>query len=100
MVLETAILNVRAGHEDDFEAAFGKALPLIEATTGFGGLELRRCVESPQRYLLLVQWSALEDHTEGFRGSERYGRWRELLHHFYDPFPTVEHYGEPMPLSR
>lgn len=100
MVLETAILNVRVGQEDAFEAAFGEALPLIEATAGFGGLELRRCMESPQRYLLLVQWRSIEDHTEGFRGSERYGRWRELLHHFYEPFPTVEHYGEPLLGSR
>ena len=59
---------------------------------GFRSLRLERSIESPSRYLLLVEWERLEDHTEGFRGSEEYQRWRTLLHHVYDPFPTVEHY--------
>lgn len=46
----------------------------------------------PDRYLLLVWWTSVESHTEGFRRSPDYQRWRELLHSFYDPFPTVEHY--------
>jgi len=98
MILEMTVLNVRPGEEAAFESAFAEALPLIEASAGFGGLEIRRCVELRQRYLLLVRWGALEDHTMGFRGSTRYERWRELLHHFYDPFPHVEHYGEPLNL--
>ncbi|MDQ3107626.1 MAG: antibiotic biosynthesis monooxygenase, partial [Actinomycetota bacterium] len=73
--------------------AFSQARPLIEATPGFLGLELRRCVEDGARYLLFVEWETLEAHTEGFRGSDRYDPWRELLHHFYDPFPVVEHYS-------
>lgn len=92
MILEVAILDVRPGSEAAFEAAFAEARPLITATDGFRGLELRRCLEKPSRYVLLVRWRRLEDHTEGFRGSPRYQRWKELLHHFYDPFPTVEHY--------
>jgi heme-degrading monooxygenase HmoA len=67
---------------------------MLEATPGFRWLRLQRCIESPGRYLLLVGWDRLEDHTEGFRGSERYRRWSELLHGYYDPFPTVEHYVE------
>ncbi|CAM2948643.1 antibiotic biosynthesis monooxygenase [Prescottella defluvii] len=55
-------------------------------------LELSRCLERPDAYLLLVEWDTLEDHTEGFRGSSEYQEGRRLLHHFYDPFPTVEHY--------
>jgi len=51
-----------------------------------------RCLERPGRYLLLVRWRSLEDHTEGFRKSAPYLEWKRLLHHFYDPFPTVEHY--------
>ena len=50
-------------------------------------------MERESRYLLLVNWETIEDHTEGFRGSAEYQQWRELLHHFYDPFPTVEHYS-------
>lgn len=92
MILEVAILDVRPGAETAFEAAFAEARPLIAATPGFLGLELQRCLEAPSRYVLLVRWRRLEDHTEGFRGSGAYQRWKELLHHFYDPFPTVEHY--------
>ncbi|TAK98797.1 MAG: antibiotic biosynthesis monooxygenase [Rhodospirillaceae bacterium] len=93
MVLEVAILNVRPGEEAAFEDAFASARPLIVATMGFRDLELRRCVETQNRYLLLVNWDTVEDHTVGFRKSDRYPKWRELLHHFYDPFPIVEHYG-------
>ncbi|MBZ5643719.1 MAG: antibiotic biosynthesis monooxygenase [Acidobacteriia bacterium] len=96
MILEIATLTVRPGQEADFQKAMGKARPLIEASPGFGGMNLRRCLETPNRYLLSVSWNALEDHTVGFRQSERYREWRELLHHFYDPFPVVEHFGEPI----
>jgi heme-degrading monooxygenase HmoA len=92
MILEHALLPVRAGQEVAFEAAFAQARPLIEATPGFGGLRLSRSVESPSTYLLLVEWDSVEAHTEGFHGSDRYPRWRKLLHHFYEPFPTVEHF--------
>jgi heme-degrading monooxygenase HmoA len=61
---------------------------------GFRSLRLSRCVERPNRYLLLVEWRRLEDHTEGFRNSPEYESWRVLLHHFYDPFPVVEHYED------
>jgi len=96
MILETAILNVRPAEEAAFETAMRAAQPLIAATPGFIGLDLHRCIETPNRYLLLVRWRALEDHTVGFRQSDRYREWRALLHHFYDPFPTVEHYSEPV----
>lgn len=92
MVLEHALLSVRPGRENDFERAFSEARPIIATMPGFEGLTLSRCLERPGTYLLLVQWRRLEDHTEGFRGSAGYERWRELLHHFYAPFPTVEHY--------
>jgi heme-degrading monooxygenase HmoA len=92
MVLEAVVLNVRQGQEEAFEAAMGRARPLIEATPGFISMSVRRCVETRNRYLLLVSWETLEDHTVGFRQSERYLQWRDLLHHFYDPFPVVEHY--------
>lgn len=80
------------GQEGDFERAFAEARPIIEACEGFLGLELRRCVERANGYLLLVRWRSLEDHTVGFRQGPTYPEWKRLLHHFYDPFPTVEHY--------
>lgn len=95
MILEAAMLNIQDGQEDAFEQAMKAARPLIAATPGFRGLEVRHCLEDPGRYLLLVRWERLEDHTDGFRGSDRYARWREALHHFYDPFPTVEHFAAP-----
>jgi len=95
MILEVAILNVRKGQNAQFEEAFSEAKSIISASGGFDHLELRRCIEDDHRYVLLVRWDSLEDHTEGFRGSAPFGRWKELLHHFYEPFPVVEHY-EPL----
>jgi heme-degrading monooxygenase HmoA len=92
MILEVAVLDVRSGSETAFEAAFAEARPLIASIPGYLELELQRCVERTSRCILLVRWQRLEDHTEGFRGSPQYLRWKQLLHHFYDPFPTVEHY--------
>ena len=92
MILEHAVLPVKAGLEPDFETAFGEAKVVIAASPGFRSLTLSRCVERPDTYLLLVEWDRLEDHTVGFRGSAGYEEWRSLLHHFYDPFPVVEHY--------
>lgn len=94
MILEHAILNVRPGQSSAFLSALKDALPLIAATPGFIRLDVRPCLETPDRYLLLVEWETPEAHTQGFRGSERYQQWRALLHHFYVPFPTVEHYDE------
>ena len=98
MILEVAVLNVRPGQEAAFEQSMAKARPLIAASLGFGSIEVRRCVEAANRYLLLVTWQKLEDHTEGFRKSERYQEWRALLYHFYDPFPVVERYENPISL--
>jgi heme-degrading monooxygenase HmoA len=95
MILEHACLDVTQGEERHFEEAFAQAQGIIASMAGFGSLRLARCLETPSRYLLLVEWDRLEDHTEGFRGSTQYQEWRRLLHHFYDPFPTVEHY-EPL----
>lgn len=98
-VLEMAVLNVRPGEEIAFESAIRKARALIAATPGFVAIEIRRCVETSSRYLLLVTWERLEDHTIGFRQSDRYAEWRAMLHHFYDPFPIVEHYAYPLDLD-
>ena len=95
MILEVAILDVCLGQEADFELAFGKASAIISSMTGYVSHQLRRCLERQNRYLLLVNWEKLEDHTIGFRRSPEYQDWKNLLHHFYDPFPTVEHY-EPI----
>ena len=89
--LEVAVLNVRAAAGDDFEAAFREASVILSSMPGYLSHELRRCVEVSSRYILLVHWRSLEDHTVGFRQSRDYPRGRSLIHNFYDPFPTVEH---------
>jgi heme-degrading monooxygenase HmoA len=96
MILEVAILNVIPGQESAFEPAFARAILILASTSGYVSHELRRSIEKPSRYLLLVHWQSLEDHTIGFRGSPQYQEWKALLHHFYDPFPTVEHYSAPL----
>ena len=92
MILEVAILNVKNDLTDDFEKAYLKAQQIISNMKGYISHELKKCLEVPNKYILLVNWETLEDHTIGFRESKEYQEWKELLHHFYDPFPTVEHY--------
>ena len=96
MILEHALLQIKPGLEAAFEKSMRDALPLIAATPGFLKLEVRPCVEATGKYLLLVAWESVEAHSEGFRGSDRYGEWKRLLHHFYEPFPLVEHYAAPV----
>lgn len=92
MILEVAILDVKPDLTEDFESAFKVASKIIASMSGYISHELQRCLETKNRYILLVRWQKLEDHTIGFRQSPQYQEWRSLLHHFYDPFPTVEHY--------
>ncbi|WP_027499757.1 antibiotic biosynthesis monooxygenase family protein [Rhodococcus sp. UNC363MFTsu5.1] len=94
MILEHAVLHVKSGRSAEFESAFGLARSIISSMAGFRRLTLSRCIERPGTYLLLVEWDSREDHVEGFRKSPHYEQWRSLLHDFYDPFPTVEHYEQ------
>ena len=92
MIMEVAILDVVPGQEAEFETAFRQAQHIISGMVGYQGHELQRCLETPSRYLLLVRWETLADHTDGFRQSPEYQQWKALLHHYYHPFPTGEHY--------
>lgn len=93
MVLEVAILDVKPGQETEFEMAFGAAQKIICSMPGYDSHQLQRSIEHTSRYILLVNWESIENHTIGFRGSEEYKEWCALLHHFYDPMPEVEHYN-------
>ena len=93
MILEVAILDVKPDREAAFERDFAKASTYISSIEGYISHELQRCLEKKNRYILLVRWKTLEAHTEGFRKSAQYSEWKRLLHHYYDPFPTVEHYS-------
>ena len=92
MITEIALLQIRPGQADEFEKAFRKAEAFISCQKGYRGHSLKHCLEDGHRYLLQVEWDSLEDHTTGFRQSAEYGEWKKLLHHFYDPFPVVEHF--------
>ncbi|MCP3764986.1 antibiotic biosynthesis monooxygenase [Domibacillus sp. A3M-37] len=92
MILEAAMLHVKQGMEKEYENAFRQASTVISSMKGYISHDLQRCMEVKGRYLLLVEWDTLEDHTIGFRQSAEYQEWKRLLHHFYDPFPTVEHF--------
>jgi heme-degrading monooxygenase HmoA len=94
MILEVAILNIIPGREDAFLKAFSVAQGIISKMAGYISHQLKRCMEHTSRFILLVEWEKLTDHTEGFRGSNEYQEWKAMLHHFYNPFPTVEHYEE------
>ena len=97
MILEVAILDVKAGQWERFEEAFSKAQNIISSMQGYVSHQLQKCIENENRYILLVNWESLEDHTEGFRGSIEYKDWKALLHDFYDPFPVVEHFRSVFP---
>ncbi|MCM3633693.1 MULTISPECIES: antibiotic biosynthesis monooxygenase family protein [Paenibacillus] len=92
MILELAILNIKQGLCDSFEQSFQKASTIISSMDGYIEHQLQKCVETPNQYLLLVKWESIEAHEIGFRQSDQYQEWKQLLHHYYDPFPVVEHY--------
>ncbi len=92
MVLEVAILNIKPGKVKEFERTFRRAEKIISSMQGYVSHELKRCMEVDNKYILLVNWRSIEDHEIGFRMSPEYQEWKSLLHHFYDPFPVVEHF--------
>jgi heme-degrading monooxygenase HmoA len=92
MILEVAILNIKQGFSLEFETAFEKAKAIISSMKGYISHELKKCIEIDDKYILLVRWETIEDHEIGFRKSNEYQEWKKLLHHFYEPFPVVEHY--------
>ena len=92
MILEVAILNIKDGLTDEFELAFEKAKSIISSMKGYISHELKKCIEEENKYILFVNWETIEDHEIGFRKSKEYQEWKRLLHHFYEPFPSVQHY--------
>lgn len=92
MILEVATLNIKKGLSSDFEINFQKAEKIISSMKGYISHQLKKCIEEDDKYILLVNWETIKDHEIGFRKSEEYQEWRALLHHFYEPFPIVEHY--------
>lgn len=94
MVLEIAMLQIKESKIDTFEEDFRMASKYIASIPGYLRHSLHKCLEDDCKYMLQVQWQKLEDHTIGFRQSEVYQEWKRVLHHYYDPFPIVEHFQE------
>lgn len=94
MVLEVAIIEVTPGSEDDFAAAYAKAYPLVASTEGCRGVRMTRGVESPSRFVLLIEWDSVEAHLTNFRDSERFGQWRALIGPYFAAPPLVEHFTD------
>ena len=92
MILEVAILDIKPDQILAFEKAFNEAQNIISDINGYISHQLQKCLEKNNRYILLVNWETLENHTVDFRESNQYQEWKSLLHHFYEPFPEVEHY--------
>ncbi len=96
MILEHAIFRIKPGEELGFEAALKEASRHIAASNGFIGMELRPSIEQAATYHLLVRWQTLEDHTVGFRESDRFTEWRALIAPFFASPPEVEHFADPV----
>ncbi|MEO8239989.1 MAG: antibiotic biosynthesis monooxygenase [Flavobacterium sp.] len=92
MILEAVFLFVRPELSNQFERDFINASQYISSIEGYLGHRLEKCLEVENKYLLLVDWNTLEDHTIGFRNSDAYLEWKKLLHRYYEPFPVVEHF--------
>lgn len=94
MVLEIADFAVQPGKEDEFATAVAEGLKYVADTPGFRTARVTRSIESPSRFVLLIEWDSLEAHTVGFRESENFPRWRGVVGPFFDGPPRVEHFND------
>ena len=98
MILEVAEIRITAGRQADFEQAAHRGIQTVIAKAkGFCGYQVRHSIETPERYLLLLEWETLEDHTVGFRGSAAYAQWRSVVVDFFAAPPFVEHFTLAQP---
>jgi heme-degrading monooxygenase HmoA len=91
MVLEVALIDVTAGQEAAFRAAYAEARHLPAATPGCGRMRMTQGVETPTRFVLLIEWDSVDAH-EVFRDDEGFARWRELIGPYFAAPPHVEHF--------
>ncbi len=92
MVLEVVNVNIIPGKEAEYEAALAEAWKVVARAPGFVSFEVKRCIERPSRYILLINWKTIEAHMEGFRNSPDFQVWRGMVQHLYDGAALVEHY--------
>jgi heme-degrading monooxygenase HmoA len=92
MILELATVDIKSGTNTEFEDALNKAQHVISRSKGYIGHQFQKCIEQKSRYVLLIRWQTLEDHTKGFRESELFKEWRALIGPYFDTTPVVQHY--------
>lgn len=94
MVIEVALIDVQQGREDEFASAYAEAKSLLKTTPGCRSVRMTRGVETPTRFVLLVEWDSVEAHEENFRATDRFTRWRGLIGPYFDGAPRVEHFAD------
>jgi heme-degrading monooxygenase HmoA len=93
MILEVADFRIEPSRRADFEAAIRHGVDsVISQARGFRGYKVNHSVESPERYLLMIYWDTLEDHTVHFRGGPLFPQWRAIVGPFFAQPPQVEHF--------
>ena len=92
MITEVADIRVRPGTGPEFTDAIGRARTIVEGSPGCLGVEVMSGIESPDRFVLVIRWATLEDHTEGFRGSPAFEAWRAAIGGYFAADPFVEHF--------
>lgn len=93
MILEVADIHIPPGRQADFEDAIQRGLTtVVSKADGFAGWKVNHGVESPERYLLMIFWETLEDHTVGFREGPLFAQWRAIVGPFFAAPPLVEHF--------
>lgn len=93
-VEESAVFTIKEGCEAEFEDGVRQAVPLFQRATGARTLTLKRSVERAGIYHLSIRWDSVDDHNVGFRKSEAYSKWRELVSDCFAADPQVEHLSE------
>jgi heme-degrading monooxygenase HmoA len=94
MVLEVADFEIRPGAEDEFLAAYHGVRDVLTGTPGCRSARMTRGVETPSRFVLLVEWDSVAAHEENFRGSDRFTAWRAAIGPFFAGAPRVEHFTD------
>ena len=94
VVLEVAEIYVTPGREAEFTAAYRKARELVAASPGLRSIRMTQGIETPSRFVLLIEWDSVEAHEQGFRQTERYRKWREAIGPYFSRPPLVEHFDE------
>ena len=93
MILEVADIRIAPGQQAAFDEAIQRGIAVaISRAKGFRGWKVNKGVESPERYLLMIFWETLEDHTVGFRQGPLFAEWREIVGPFFAVPPHVEHF--------